>query len=388
MAFPTILIFGQNISIFFFIAIVYKLYGKLTLFKLSNKAMILPLLFSFGAIISVVDTNVNDGNVYSKGLAVLPNYLYWSLLVVMMANIRSLIRLQTIAKYTMMGVIATIIYYNLQPFLSNLRFIFNKLSPNSFSFILICFSAPCFIYLLKVKKSKILAFSFLLVALFYLVSEGRRSGTMLVFLPCILALLFAKIEIKNLFIGILFFLTSFGIMQTQSAEDLVKSTNPRIYGMLYESDNITTEDRSYLVRRLQVEKALLVFREHPLTGIGLNNYTNYDVNFEGNFEGAEFVVSKEGMNDKSAHNSYVSLLAEGGLFVMLPFLGLLVFNVFHFIIDYNRRSQIENAYYWSFCAMCIHLYFITGIVNVYAWFLISIVFMLSVKYSVNRNRAS
>lgn len=386
MAFPAILILGQNISIFFFLFIVSKLYGKINLFKLSNKALFLPLLFLIGAIISVIDTDAVAENIYSKGLAVLPNYIYWSLLVVMMTNIRSLVKVESIAKYTMLGVISTIVYYNIQPFLSGLQFIFNKLTPNSFSFILICFSAPCFIYLLKIKKSKWYAFGFLIIAVFYLISEGRRAGTMLVFLPCMLALLFSKIEVKKLIFGMLVFLASFGVMQTQGAEDLVKSLNPRIYSLLYESENITTEDRSYLVRRLQVEKALLIFREHPMTGIGLNNFTNYSVEFEGNFKGAEFVLRKEGMNEKSSHNSYASLLAEGGLLLLLPFIGLLLFNVVHFVKKYNNRSQIENAYYWSFCAMSTHLYFVTGIVNIYPWFLLSIVTMLSVKYSILRNK--
>ncbi len=384
MAFPAILILGQNISIFFFLIIVYKLFGKINLFRLSNQVLYLPLLFSLGAIISVIDTNAVAENEYSKGLAVLPNYIYWSLLVVMMTNIRNIVKVESIAKYTMLGVITTIVYYNVQPFLSSLQFIFNKLSPNSFSFILICVSAPCFIYLLKIKKSKWYAFGFLFISVFYLISEGRRAGTMLVFLPCMLALLFSKIEVKKLIFGMLVFLTSFGLMQTQGAEDLVKSLNPRIYSLLYESENIITEDRSYLVRRLQVEKALLIFREHPMTGIGLNNYSNYSVEFEGNFEGAEYVISKAAMSEKSSHNSYVSLLAEGGLILILPLIGLFLFNLFHFIKSYNSRPQIENAYYWSFCAMCIHLYFITGIVNIYAWFLISIVTMLSVKYSIIR----
>jgi O-antigen ligase len=128
-----------------------------------------------------------------------------------------------------------------------------------------------------------------------------------------------------------------------------------------------------------VEKTLIIFDEHSLTGIGLNNFTNYDVYFEGNFEGSQFVVNKDGTNDKSAHNSYASILAEGGLLLFIPLALLLLFNIIHFFKSFTKRSQMENAFYWSFLGMCIHLYFISAILNVFAWFLIGIVTALSVK---------
>jgi O-antigen ligase len=381
MAFPVILIAGQNITVFLFLAIWIR-FGRFTnVFRISSRVLFIPLLFGFGAILSVLNIVEYNAASIPRSLAVLPNYLYWCFLILMLVNLKNYINLNVLARYTAMGVVVTIVYYFSQGALSPFRFVLNYLSPNSFSFILICFTVPGFIYLATVKKSKALALIYLLISVAILISEGRRAGTVLVLVPSVIALVFTKIEVKRLALGISLFTIVFLFMQTPAVEALVKSANPRIYGLLYETEDIATEDRSFLVRQLQLEKALFIYQDYPYTGIGLNNFTNFDVNFKGDFEGSELVMHKPEMNEKSAHNSYASLLAEGGLFLLVPFLFLIVINMYHFIVNYNKRSQIENAYFWSFIGMCIHLYFISGILNVYAWFLIGIVTMLTVKYA-------
>ncbi len=381
MAFPAILIAGLNISVFVFFMIWYKFSKSTPLFKFKNKATLLPMLFGVGAILSVIFIDSSGDASVLRGLVVLPNYLYWCLLVVMLIDLRKYIHLEKVSRYTAIGVIITIVYYLSQGFLPNMRFILNVVSPNSFAFILICFATPCFIYLAKVKKNKLFAYVFLISTVMILITDGRRAGTMLVLVPSILALVYTKIKVKKLLIGIVFFSSAFFALQTDIAERTIKPLNPRIYMLLYQTSDIATQDFSFLVRKLQVEKGLIIFDENPMTGIGLNNFNNYKVEYIGDFEGSELVMEKDDMNNKSAHNSYVSILSEGGLVLLVPLLLLFLYNIYHFIAKYNYRKQIENAYYWSFLGMCIHLYFITAIVNVYAWFLIGVVTMLSVKYS-------
>lgn len=378
MAFPIILIAGFNITIFIFLAIWLKFTN---LFKISHIVLLLPVFFGVGAILSVFNIEESGTVLLSNSLTVLPNYIYWCLLVITLVNLNRYIDLKKVSRYTAIGVSISILYYLAQDALSGLSFILNRLTPNSFSFILICFTTPAFIHLAVVKKSKPLAFIFLALSVFLLISEGRRAGTVLVLLPSLVALFYTKIEVTRLASGVVLSIFASLLLQTSAVKGSVQTLNPRIYVLLYESEDIATQDFSFLVRKLQVEKALLIFKDHPYTGISLNNFSNYSVDFEGNFEGAGRVIRKAKMNQKSAHNSYVNILAEGGLFLLVPLLALFLYNIYNFVVNYNKRSQIENAYYWSFLGMCIHLYFITGIVNVYAWFLIATVTMLSVRYS-------
>jgi O-antigen ligase len=166
-------------------------------------------------------------------------------------------------------------------------------------------------------------------------------------------------------------------MNLEIVEQFIFSTNDRVYGFLYDNKNQLLEDRSFLTRKLMIEKALLIFQDHPMTGIGLNNFIGYEVDFIGDFEGSQYVVTKADMNYKSAHNSYASFLAEGGLLLIIPVILLILYNVYHFILKYSSRNHLFNSFYFSFFAMCIHLYYISALVNVYTWFMIGLVSSIS-----------
>lgn len=381
-AFPVLLIGGQNLSILIFFLLVRRYISAFYVSSNSSRMLLWPGLFALSAIISVFSTvRFLENDYFFNALKVLPNFLYWVFIVIFFVKIRKFIALEIISKYIYMAIVLYFIYYNVQGALSGLRFIFNYVSPNTFSFVLICFSAPSFIYLARVKNQKLLAFIFLLIIVLFLIIEGRRAGTFLVLVPCILAFQFTKIKVKSLFLGLLLFTIGFASLQLELVERSIEQLNPRIYALLYESESISIDDRSFLTRKLQTEKALIILNENPLTGIGLNNFMYHEVSFLGDFEGSELVINKIDMNEKSAHNSYMALLAEGGLFLFIPYLLILITNLRHFVLKYNIRSPLENAFYWSFIGMSIHLYFISGLVNVYVWFLIAMVTMLSVKYS-------
>ena len=382
MAFPIFLVVGQNISLLIFISFVFKYGKKLGLLSIQYYPQLIAIAFGIGAIISVLDLDAKEPDGTTRALAVLPNYLYWALLIIVLININRYISANWLSRFLFFGLICSVGYYYIQGYLPRIPLFINRSSPNSFSFLLICFSAPAAVYVFNRTNNKIFAIIFVLVLSGVLATEGRRAGFVLVSISSILALIISRITTVRLTSLLILVLGLNIALQTEVVEASIASLNPRIYGLIYENETIETEDRSYLVRRLMVEKAGIIFSKNPLTGIGLNNFTNYEVIFKGEFVGSEFVADKITMNEKSAHNSYLALLAEGGLLVFLPFLILIISNLYYFVRYYQRRSQIENAFYWSFVAMVIHLYLISAILNVYAWFLIGIVSALSMKYRI------
>lgn len=378
LAFPGLLVFGLNLSLFYFLAIWMSLRNKVQYFKVNYAIQFVVLLFMVGVVTSVIDLDVEENGALIRALAVLPNYLYWGILIIFLVNVRGFINHFFISKYIAFGLVITVIYVLTSPFIPKIPGFTNAIYPNSFAFICICFTAPSAVYILK-RYSFLRALIFISIIVGILLVMGRRAGVVLVFLSGLLSISFASIKFKNLLIGVIISFLAFISLQIQVVENLIYTSSPRIHELIYSNEDITTEDRSYLTRRLMVEKALLIFAEHPLTGIGLNNFVNYEVSFRGDFEGAKFVINKNKMNETSAHNSYAGFLAEGGLVLTVPFLFILLYNLYHFIKSFSYRSQIQNAFYWSFLAMCVHLYFISMIVNVYAWFLIGIVTAISVQ---------
>jgi len=382
MAAPFLLIGGVNISILLFALLFYGYNQKINTLRVKTFPQVMVGLFALAAVISVIFIESSSGVSLRRSLAVLPNFIYWSILIIFLINIRNEIDLNRVSKSLFIGLIVIAIVYFFVP---NVPYIINGSSPNSFAFITICFTAPAAVYLRR-RYSLGYAILFSLVVMLLLYFQGRRAGLVLVLLSSFGAIFVTKVKTKVLF-GILFLgVISFNILMLPPVQKSLIQLNPRIFGLVYKTEEVFTEDRSYLVRRLMVEKAILISKEHPFTGIGLSNFTNYDVSFIGDFEGSEYVIRKSSRNDWSAHNSYAALLAEGGYLLLTPFVMLLLYNLFHFATRYNRRGQLENAFYWALIGMIIHIYFISAILNVFAWFLIGIVSALSVlnKQKVRR----
>lgn len=374
MVFPVILIFDQNFSFFFFLGLISIILRKSRFHAigLSHWTQKLALLFGIGAILSVVNIAVSsDVAALKRSITVLPNYLYWTLLIVFLVQQRSIIRLEVLYRAIFWGIIFYTFYYLFFQKYATSSFIFNRVSPNSFSFVLICF-APLAVYHLKILKGNLLGVIFLSFLVSVLVIEGRRAGMVLVFFGGVATLYGDKINALRLLR--FFFSASLLLLfiYTSEVENFVLNTNQRIHGLIYETRQITSEDRSYLVRVAQVNKGLALFRANPLTGVGLNNFSNIETEFNTDFEGAEFVVDKNGLQEKSAHNSYIQVLAEGGVLLFLPWVILLLGLLYFFIKNYNNLSSKVRPLYFGLIAMCVHLYFISSIVNVYAWFLIGL----------------
>jgi len=377
MAFPVLIIGGINASMILFLLIVSSVSDKKQIFKVSNFPSTLAVLIALGSIISVLHNDIGQEG-FKLGFQVLPNYIYWCILIIVLTNITYQINTQKISKFVFIGLVLTTVYFFIKDVLLVIP-IFNMLALNQFAFLCIAFTGIAVTYL-KRRFNIFIALLFLMVIVVILVDAGRRSGTFLTLFTGLASLLLPRLRLINgimvAFVGIFMVL----LLGTSSVEQQISDANPRIHEIIYETDEVKTSDRSYLTRLLMIEKAMIIFSEHPFTGIGLNGFKQVEVDFKGDFEGAEFVEGKDGNNQLSAHNSYINIIAEGGLFLIVPFLALLLYNAFYFVIDHNKRNPYENAVYWCFLGVCTHLYFIAAIVNVHAWFIIGLTSAISVKY--------
>ena len=375
IAFPGLLVFGLNMSLIIFITFFIKLSKEINPVRIKSFIQIVLLMFFIGAFISVFKSNSSEN--LNKGLVVLPNYLYWTLLCIIFVNIYKKIDLYSIIPYIISGVIISTIYFYLFPYLPKIPGFLNPITKNSYSFLVICFMSPCIIYLIK-KKRRISFYIFSIIILLILLVNGRRAGFLIVLATLFFSINLKSLNIKYFTITLLLILISKFILSFTVTESFLMKSSPRIHQLIYSSStDFLHEDRSLLIRRLMVEKALIIFESNPFTGIGLNNFSSHEVDFIGDFEGSYLVINKSDANSKSAHNSYVSILAEGGLLLLIPFLIIIFYNIYNFVKYYNHLNQIEKSFYWSFIGMCVHLYFISALLNVYAWFLIGIVSAIS-----------
>ncbi len=374
MSFPAILII-QNVSIFIFPFLflsMYELVGKFITVK--RLLQVVAILFGIGAIASVV--NVPDGipsDSFSRAIGVLPNYLYWVVLILFLTTYGPWIRLEHLYRGIFIGVIFTIIYYFfLLPIGIRSIPIFKSISQNAFAFLLICYT-PIVVWYVK----KVHGFSYALLAFVVLTMSGffcgSRSGSLLVFSGGLMVFLLDRKSISWVaFLGVIgFFLVSF-ILETTFGRELIYSLNTRTYDLIYHREETLATDPSYLVRLAQIEKATLIYDRYPVSGIGLNNFADYSIRLPGKFEGARLVINKRGIDETSAHNSYFGFLAEGGLLLIIPFVTLLGICILFFVKNISRISPVYKPLFIGLIHMSIHLYFIYAILNVFAWFLIGL----------------
>lgn len=387
MAFPFVLVLTFNVSVFIFLLLIYFMYRnrRNAIIKIKLPAQYFSLMFAIAAIISVlaIPDIENDGS-FIRAITVLPNYIYWSMMILFFVSHYRDLNVTTIYRAIFHGLLATLIYYLvLQNYLSGIIF-FKHITQNTYAFVLICY-APFAVYYLDKTKSRFLSLALLALMIATLLIDGRRAGTFLVLVGGLSVLYFPKVNMKQFISVSTLLLVLFLGMKLQTVENFIYNANERIYALIYETDKVVEEDRSYLLRIAMVQKGLKIFEEYPLTGIGLNNFTNFGVDLENTFVGAQYVINKTDVNEKSAHNSYISLLAEGGLLLIIPFILILLRIILYFIYHFNTIPRTLHPAFFGVILMCIHFYFISAVVNVFAWFLLALAISFIYKDKLRKN---
>lgn len=355
-----------NITLYLFPVLMYRFKrASGYLLKFRPQVQVPAFLFILGALFSTLNS-VNMGS----SLQVLPNYIYWGLLIIFLAGQSREIDYDVIGRACLWGVIFSTGFYYLQHYLPGIPFL-NGLSPNGYSFILICFT-PLAIQHLAKTKGRLNAILLLALLTGVLLTDGRRAGFGLVLVGGLLTLFASKIRFKQIILLSLLVASVFALLSNKLVEQFIQQSNERIYGLLYQTEDIRTKDLSYLVRVAMIKKGLNIYNERPYTGVGLNNFTKYNAEISSDFEGSQLVLREKTINQTSAHNSYISLLAEGGLFTLVPFLLLLAAIIIPSALQYNNLPESQRPVLIAMLMMCIHLYLISAILNVFAWFLIGL----------------
>jgi O-antigen ligase len=370
--------FGVNISMFVFVPIllfVFTRWGKLMLRPNSYPKLCL-YVFMFGALASTVNNLAlgNTGRV-SSSLAVLPNYIYWCVIVFVFSTLatKHQINYEKLFGAISIGVFLAIFYvFVLQPYLPDNMFL-KYFGPNNLAFLLICLTPHCILWLKK--KSAVSAIAVLAIILAIQLLEGRRAGFILVLAGGFLAYNARLVKlsgITDLLRGAAILASMLLVLQLPYTEKIISQASPRVAAIIYSGTETLDDDRSYLTRLAMIEKGLALFRESPLFGAGLNTFTSLQQEIEGDFEGSQFVVHKDIYSGTSSHNSYINILAEGGLFLFIPTIALFCILIVRSILSLSRFSEHERVLFISVTMMLIHMSVTNGIVNSLAWFNIAL----------------
>jgi len=223
MAFPVITpLVNASFLIFPFLIYIYsKNFGN----KLFYKGLMYPIIIIFiiGIILNLLSVMLKGEDRFVKNtLRVVPNYIYWLILINFLFSYRNYINFRVILKGLLWGLMISILYYfiNKEIKISSTMPILKYLSQNTFAFLLICFS-PLVIYYIKYRYNTKIA---LLIYIFFITIgflSGSRSSSILVLFFGFSVLFIGRIRFSKTLINLA---KSFWVSEI---ENEIKNTNEK-----------------------------------------------------------------------------------------------------------------------------------------------------------------
>jgi O-antigen ligase len=225
-------------------------------------------------------------------------------------------------------------------------------------------------YVLRTKgKQKALLLLVALSAVQFI--EGRRAGLVLMVVGGILVVYAQRFRLKQFLNITIIAVTFVVVLSLPVVEDITKSASPRIHELVYSPEDIQSTDPSFTVRQAMLRKGLSIFEERPLLGVGLNNFAKYDAAISFDFAGSGRIHGKD-ISKTSSHNSYISLLSEGGIVLITPVVILELVILLFFLTQYNHLPNETPPIFVGLVGILIHGFFISALMTVFAWYLIGL----------------
>jgi O-antigen ligase len=369
---------GLSLSapIFFLIALQVFLKPTEAWWRRFRGWIILALFIWLGVFISVVGNGLISGGVKidSTGLLYVIRYAYWLLVFVVTAYFASrgdmLKRVSDVLGWAIFGLGLLRLFEALA---------WNKvgawtgtqlLSQNNYGFIFSMFFPFLIAPIVTSKGSKrLMMIARLLVTGAAVIVDGSRGSwigvTVGIFAFMLLFILAKpqKIGWSLAIIGI----STLLLLSVQFAPQQIASAFSERLATFQKLE----EDKSYAIRQLMVQKGLKLFEESPLIGVGASRFTKESVPLD--IPAVLSYTRQYHFDNKSAHNSYIAILAETGILGSLPFAILLIILAWRGLkvsLKLGRRNQIwAISIYAGFIGMSIHMWGIASITNTANWFL-------------------
>lgn len=388
LAFPSVSFFGNSIYFYVFLLMLIRTKKITGRFILKDKYnTILFFLFLSGLISSTFHPHLKFDPGLSSKLNMILHFGYWFLISAYFKSWFQYINIYRLAKWITVGFILQILgFYFIQLriglVLINIDF---SLSRNALVFNSIIFSGFVFYYMHTRYKSVGLIVSTLFIFTSLLLTNGR-AGAIIGFLITLLAFSVYFPTFRNfgrVALIVLVLIASIAGLSQQTQIDtqkklavFVEAYNPRFASLLKnEGYGDLSFDKSWLIRKLMIDKAIEIYNEYPFFGVGWGNFTRYASELSSLssyprllFEGEDY------FNTRSAHNSYAQYLSEGGI-VGFGILLLLVLPIFIWILISFLSGSFKPFFVISLSLFgaSLHLYAISSLTGANFWFLLGIV---------------
>lgn len=381
---------GVSITLFLFVFLISEIKSRiprnfLKMDKNSNKFYFFALI----AILSLVFTPWEKiHSTLSADIQLLIQYIYWMMVAVFFMNIYKYMNKKEVNKYIFYGLVIQTVHYFFLNFPSSFPFVRTFVSRNGFVYTVLALWPLASGYVYQQYGRAKGNFSLFLIFFIMLFTDGR-AGVVIILIENIFIYFVnnkanAKL-IRALLVAIIPLSSILGPMIVNDENrialgELIEPLSERIAGFVKGegADGDLTFDKSWLTRKLMIDKGIEIITDYPFLGVGIGHYGRYSARLAtlnsgeySRLQGAGF--DEEYYNRKSAHNSYINVLSEMGI---LGIISLFIILVPIFIFCMKRliflTIGIEDMALISLVGICIHFYSITSLPGTVTWLVIGL----------------
>lgn len=381
LAFPAIDVLSFSITFYFFIAIIVRC-GFFWNASYSGKMYFIGFLIA--GTLSTILSPVTDVFQNLDFLKMLIQFFYWVGVASFFIIFFHRIDLKAMSKWVFYGLITyTIAFYFIQiNFESSLFSIICTPGRNAYVFVVLACTPISFLYLNDQKRYLIIGFSlFILTAM--LTSNGRAGSIIILIELLLISMLIyptikrlSKVLIPFLLLVFIFTQTAFFELYKYDLAAQVEPINPRLASLIKgEGEGDLEKDKSWLIRKLMIDKGEEIFSKYPILGVGPANFKKYRAELKTfiKYDRLQHIDSKVYQLRTSPHNTYLQTISEFGLFGSFFFLMILVKPLWFMIVSFiKNKLTITHLFLFGLLGMCIHFYAIASLTGALPWFVIGL----------------
>lgn len=385
VVFPCLDVMGNSVTFYIFLYIVFSIGIFWTTSFRGKTLLFLFLLFVFLSNALAPYDRIRE-RTFVNAFTISIQFTYWIFLACFMIVFRNKINLYQLSKWVFYGVVAAVIGY----FLFVIKFggggvsINTKMPRNAYVFTMLC-SMPLAFYYLMQRYSKFVVYFILLCFVVALLLTNGRSGAIIIMLESVFIFIlfnpgllkFLKVAFIPMFLGVLFLQSDFIEPYMETLAEKVEPLSPRLASLIVgEEEGDLTQDKSWLHRKLMIDKSIEIFEEFPLLGIGATNFSKFDSELETFDDDKYYRLSnhdRDWYNNRSAHNTYVQVLSEFGIIGLTIFIILLLIPLLFLVrLLFNNNFKIYHLPLISLLGMSIHFYAISAITGAVPWMVLGL----------------
>ncbi len=394
LAFPCIDFLSNSVTFYIFLLIIAKV-GAFWSKPYKGKALFIVFMGSIilSTILAPYDEMIRYPG-FMTSFQIITQYGYWILIAAFFVVYRDRYSAVEVSKWLFFGVISSIIGFYLFVYKIEIGPLKITTLPtrNGFVFTLLCCIPIAFNYLSTrfTRNYMYLFFGFFILVM--LLSNGRSGAVIIIIQVMLMSGILYPRWLKTIKIIIIPLVILFITLQSAFFQPLinifannVESISPRFAGLLKsEGEGDLEMDKSWLIRKLMIDKSQEIFSKYPTLGIGANNFIYYDADLYTLFRyqrlGGD---TKDFYNSRSAHNSYIQILSEFGILGFVIFILILFRPIASLLRVFNDEDfNINNLALISLFGISMHFYAISSITGAIPWMVIGMSIALT-KQSKN-----